>query len=252
VPSTGSDGAGYGIVRALGHGITDRFPALVPLLLPKRHWLTALTGLSVDAELAVASSSGRQLQRTRGAVLFTHFGLSGPGILDVSRHWIAAHREDPGTALVMNALPGTDRRSLEEAIVAAARKHPRMEIETHLASTFPGRFARALVEHGAGADPATPLGRLDRDSRRRIAAAVVELPLPVTGDRGWNYAEVTAGGVPLAELRLTTMESRIVPGLFLCGEILDVDGRIGGFNFQWAWASGRLAGTSAAQSLPRP
>ncbi|HEY0590666.1 MAG TPA: NAD(P)/FAD-dependent oxidoreductase, partial [Thermoanaerobaculia bacterium] len=186
-------------------------------------------------------------RRTRGSVLFTHFGLSGPGILDVSRHWIAARREDPGAALVMNALPGTDRRGLEDAVVAAAKEHPRMAIETSLASKFPDRFARAVVEHGAGADPSTPLGRLDRDSRRRIAAAVVELALPVTGDRGWNYAEVTAGGVPLAELHLNTLESRIVPGLFLCGEILDVDGRIGGFNFQWAWASGRLAGMAAAR-----
>jgi predicted Rossmann fold flavoprotein len=247
VPSTGSDGAGYGIVRALGHGLTPRFPALVPLLLPKGHWLTLLSGLSIDAELTVASATGRVIQRTRGSVLFTHFGLSGPGILDVSRHWIAARREDAGVALVMNALPGADRRALEDAIVASAKEHPRMAIETYLALKFPDRFARAVVEHGAPATPSTALGRLDRDTRRRIAAAVVELALPVTGDRGWNYAEVTAGGVPLAELHLATMESRIVPGLYLCGEILDVDGRIGGFNFQWAWASGRLAGMAAAR-----
>lgn len=248
VPATGSDGSGYGIVRALGHGVTDRFPALVPLLLPKGHWLTGLSGLSVDAELTVGAASGRALHRTRGAVLFTHFGLSGPGILDVSRHWIAARRESPGVTLAMNARPGMDRRALEAAIVAAARERPRLAIETHLAAAFPDRFARGVIEHGAAADPSTPLGRLDRESRARIAAAVVELALPVTGDRGWNHAEVTAGGVPLAELHLATMESRVVPGLFLCGEILDVDGRIGGFNFQWAWASGRLAGMSAART----
>ncbi len=247
VPATGSDGSGYGIVRALGHAVTERFPALVPLVLPRGHWLTELSGISVEAELTVVSSAGRHLQKTRGSALFTHFGLSGPAVLDASRHWIAARRDDPGAALLMNARPGSERRRLEDEIVAASTSHPRMEIATFLASMLPERFARAVIERGAGAAPATHLGRLDRESRARIAAAVVALPLPVARDRGWNYAEVTAGGVPLRELHLATMESRIVPGLFLCGEILDVDGRIGGFNFQWAWASGRLAGMSAAK-----
>jgi predicted Rossmann fold flavoprotein len=246
VPATGSDGAGYSMVAALGHSVTELFPALVPLLLPAAHWLTHLSGASIDAELTVAGATGRRLAAVRGAVLFTHFGLSGPAILDVSRHWIAARRADPGASLVMNALPGTDRRALEAAIVAASTGHPRMEVATHLAASLPERFVRAAIVNAGNADASTRLGRLDRESRRRIAAALTELPLPVVRDRGWNYAEVTAGGVPLAELHLATMESRIVPGLYLCGEILDVDGRIGGFNFQWAWASGRLAGMRAA------
>ncbi len=247
VPKTGSDGAGYEMVRALGHTVTALYPALVPLLLPKGHWLTALSGLAVEAELAVTEAGGRRLHRTSGSVLFTHFGLSGPAILDVSRHWIAARNEDARAGLVMNVAPGAERPRLEEAMVAAAREHPRMEIATQLSRRYPDRFARALIAEGAGVDPSTQLGRLDRDRRKRIAAALIELPLPVERDRGWNYAEVTAGGVPLGELNLATMESRVAPGLFLCGEILDVDGRIGGFNFQWAWASGRLAGLSAAR-----
>lgn len=247
VPKTGSDGAGYGIVRALGHAVTELFPALVPLLLPEDHWLKELSGLSVEAELTVTGGGGRHRQRARGPVLFTHFGLSGPAVLDVSRHWIAAGREDPGAGLLMNVAPGAERHRLEESMVAAAKGHPRMEIATQLSTRFPDRFARALVAEGAGVDPSTPLGRLDRESRRRIAAVLVGLPLPATSPRGWNYAEATAGGVPLRELNLATMESRLVPGLYLCGEILDVDGRIGGFNFQWAWASGRLAGMAAAK-----
>ena len=92
-------------------------------------------------------------------------------------------------------------------------------------------------------------GDLPRDARRRLAALVTATPLPVTGDRGFAAAEATAGGVPLAEVRLETMESRVCPGLYLAGEILDVDGRIGGFNFQWAWASGFVAGTAAVERL---
>ena len=114
----------------------------------------------------------------------------------------------------------------------------------YLQDRVPERLARALCGH-AGVDPATPGHRLTRDARRALARAVAEMPLPVTGDRGFGFAEVTAGGVPLRELHLDTLASRRCPGLSLCGEICDVDGRIGGFNFQWAWASGHVAGTGA-------
>jgi predicted flavoprotein YhiN len=119
-----------------------------------------------------------------------------------------------------------------------------MTVGRVLGARVPERLARALCAH-AGVDPGTPLAGLTREGRRALVRAATELALPVTGDRGYTYAEVTAGGVPLSEVRLETMESRVCPGLFLCGEILDVDGRIGGFNFQWAWASGFVAGSAA-------
>ena len=106
---------------------------------------------------------------------------------------------------------------------------------------LPERLARALCTAAA----APPTGDLPRDARRRLATCAAALPLPITGDRGFTAAEATAGGVPLTEVRLDTLESRICPGLFFAGEVLDVDGRIGGFNFQWAWASGFVAGTAA-------
>src|SRR5881394_310172 len=227
VPKTGSDGSGYAIARSLGHSVTQVFPALVPLLLPKGHELTLLSGTSVDAELQVRATTGRVIRRIRGAMLFTHFGISGPGVLDVSRHWIAAQPATP----IANLLPDETFESLDTAIVEEARRNPRATVASFLRGRLPERMLRSDV-----------LSKLTKDERRAIVRNLVELPLPVVRDRGFDYAEVTAGGVPLDEIDLATMRSRRCDGLSLCGEILDVDGRIGGFNFQWAWASGKLAG----------
>ena len=101
----------------------------------------------------------------------------------------------------------------------------------------------------AGVDPATRVDHLKRDDRKALVKTVTAEPLPVTGDRGWTYAEATAGGVPLAEVDVSTMASRVTPGLWLVGEVLDVDGRLGGFNFQWAWASGTVAGRALSKRL---
>ena len=231
VPKTGSDGLGYELAKKLGHSIAPVFPALVPLLLPKGHWLTALSGTSVDAELTLRSPTGRALHRERGSMLFTHFGLSGPVVLDMSRHWIAARGTLTASFLPEFTLEDIDRRLIE---------NPKATTVSALRGPIPERLAQAI------AGEATPLAKISRDERRRIARALTELELPVTGHRGFDYAEVTAGGVPLTEIDARSMASRACPGLFLCGEILDVDGKIGGYNFQWAWASGRLAGIHAA------
>ncbi|MEA2236994.1 MAG: hypothetical protein QOC81_1718 [Thermoanaerobaculia bacterium] len=235
VPKTGSDGSGYALARALGHTVTSTFPALVPLIVEHGHWITAISGTSVDAELSVKSPTGRVLHRHRGSMLFTHFGLSGPAVLDISRHWIASQ---PAT-LAANFLPGETFDSLEAALIDAGRRNPRATVFSVLRGRLPERLIAQLA-------PDTPLGRMTKDDRRRIVRDVVDHTLPVIRDRGFDYAEVTAGGVPLEEIDLSTMESRLCKNLYLCGEILDVDGRIGGFNFQWAWASGRAAGRGAA------
>jgi predicted flavoprotein YhiN len=235
VPKTGSDGGGYALAQSLGHTITATFPALVPLVLEPGHWMTSLSGTSVEAELAVRT--GRVIARERGSLLFTHFGLSGPVVLDVSRHWIASG----GGELVANFLPGETFETLDAAFLA--EKNPHATVGSVLRRRIPERLLTAI------AGDAAPLGKLTKAERRRIVRALVECVVPVIRDRGFDYAEVTAGGVPLTEIELATMASRRCAGLYLCGEILDVDGRIGGYNFQWAWASGRLAGIHAARSL---
>ncbi|MDP9194141.1 MAG: aminoacetone oxidase family FAD-binding enzyme [Acidobacteriota bacterium] len=244
VPKTGSDGSGYALARSLGHTVGEVFPALVPLVLEDGHWMTKLSGTSLDAELsvrgAVDAGTGRVLVRHRGSMLFTHFGLSGPVVLDISRHWIASHG-----SLFANFLPGETFESLEAALVKETRRNPRATV----ASVLRGRVPERLLNAIAG-DP-VPLAKIAKEERRRIVRAFVEVPIPIVRDRGFDYAEVTADGVPLAEVELSTMASRRCDGLYLCGEILDVDGRIGGYNFQWAWASGRLAGMHAG-SAGRP
>jgi predicted Rossmann fold flavoprotein len=245
LPKSGSDGGGYALAQALGHTLTSRiFPALVPLLLPQGHFLCGLSGISIDATLSVHSGSGKRLHTISGAVLFTHFGLSGPAVLDISRYWLDARAADPGAALVMNALPAQPPDQIDAEVRALGRATPL----TWLSRRLPDRLARALVIE-AGLDPALPASQLPRDARRALVSAITALPLPVTGDRGFTYAEVTAGGVPLSELHPDTLESRPCPGLSLCGEICDVDGRIGGYNFQWAWASGFAAGRAAGQAI---
>ena len=239
LPKSGSDGGGHVLARSLGHTLTSPIvPALVPLVLPADHWITGLAGLTLPTEVALVSPSGKRLVAFTGSTLCTHVGLSGPAVLDISRHWLVARAAEPATSLAVNWLPGTTPAELDRRLVAA---QPRGAAQV-LKDDLPDRLARALC--AAAEAPAT--GDLPRDARRRLVAAVTATPLPVTGDRGFTVAEATAGGVPLAEVRLETMESRVCPGLHLAGEILDVDGRIGGFNFQWAWASGFVAGSAAA------
>ena len=242
LPKSGSDGAGYAFARALGHTVTDRVhPALVPLILPGAHPLRTLSGLALPATLSLRSSTGKVLKEFENSLLCTHFGVSGPCALDVSRHWRDATCDDPHAALFANFIPGEREETLDAKLLASKAT----SAVAFLREFVPERLARTLCEV-AGVDPASSIRQLAREQRRSLARATCALPLDVEGDRGFTYAEVTMGGVPLAEVKLDTMESRACPGLHLAGEILDVDGRIGGFNFQWAWASGFVAGSSAA------
>jgi predicted Rossmann fold flavoprotein len=240
LPKSGSDGFGYGLAQALGHTITPRLlPALVPLTLPKEHVICSLSGLTIDATLTVRAGNGKALATFTGSTLCTHFGLSGPAVLDISRYWLNTQLDDPQATLVINWWPGETPQSFDAQLLALGKGAPITLLRRHL----PDRLSRVLCE-AAGVDPSAPGHSLTRDQRKALVRAVVEWPLPITGNRGFTYAEVTAGGVPLSEIDLKKMESRLCPGLFFCGEICDVDGRIGGYNYQWAWSSGYVAGVA--------
>ena len=145
-------------------------------------------------------------------------------------------------------VPGESAEQLDERLRALATERPRTSLGRLLAMQLPERLADTLLR-AAEVDPATPAGQLARDARRRLVHVLTGLVLPVEASRGWDHAEVTAGGVPLAEVDYRTLASRKTAGLYLAGEILDCEGRIGGFNFQWAWATGHLAGRAAVRSL---
>jgi predicted Rossmann fold flavoprotein len=195
----------------------------------------ALSGVSHDVEIT-AWLAGRVATRVTGSLLWTHFGISGPAALDVSRHWTRAVAEKLDIRLTLNVCPGSAFDSLDGRLVDLISGRPRASLQTLLASLIPAAVASALLK-AVGIEDDQISGGLTRDSRRALTHALVEWTLPVVGTRGYNYAEVTAGGVSLAEINPRTMESRRCPGLYLIGEIVDVDGRLGGFNFQWAWSS---------------
>jgi len=244
LPKTGSDGAGYAMAEALGHTLSPRTPALVPLVLDG-DFHAPLAGVSHLVELTVRGAEGKAV-RQRGALLWTHFGASGPAALDASRFWHAAREAGGDGHTSAHLRPGRSFEEMEGELLAEARSSPRRALETMLGRWLPAAVARAVL--GAlGLAGDTPLGRLARADRRRLLRALGDWPLPVRDSRGWNFAEVTAGGVPLGELDLATMASRRTPGLYLVGEILDVDGRLGGFNFQWAWSTA----FAAARGLER-
>ncbi len=206
--------------------------------------MCALAGIAAPVGLELRSESGKRLYRTEGPMLCTHFGVSGPTVLDVSRHWIAARREDPGCSLVVRWLPEAEL----ERVRAAFKEPGRRTLGALLRPLLPARLAESLIERAA-LEPGALLARIPKSARRELLRLLSEDALPVHGHRGFTHAETTAGGVPLAELRKDTLEARTVSGLHLCGEVCDVDGRLGGFNFQWAWASGFVAGQAAARAL---
>jgi predicted Rossmann fold flavoprotein len=246
VPKSGSDGGGLALARSLGHAVVDTTPALAPLRL-SGDFHGGLAGVAHEASLSLAVEGSRTL-RLRGALLWTHFGISGPVALDASRHWHRAGIERRPVVVRLSFLPDDDFGRAEARLLSAAAARPSAAVRTVVAEWMPAAVAGALLEH-AQVDPATRMAHLGRDDRRRLTHDLTAFVLPIVGSRGYNDAEATAGGVPLDEVERGTMASRMCPGLFLAGEMLDVDGRLGGFNFQWAWSSAWVAARGVAVAL---
>lgn len=247
LPKTGSDGVGYQLARSLGHRVTLTAPALVPLVLKPSMFHATLSGLSHEVELTTVVEGRRADQRT-GSLLWTHFGISGPVVMDASRFWTLARMRGISVELYGNFAPGRTADELRRWWLAQVTEHPTRSLMRTLGHLAPERFVYSLCLYCA-CDPQKPITQVSRVDRNHLLDTFTKFRFPVERDRGWNFAEVTAGGVPLDEIDYRTMESRVAPHLYLAGEMLDCDGRIGGFNFQWAWTTGWLAGQSAANSV---
>ena len=247
LPRSGSDGFGFQLAHKLGHQISSTAPALVPLVLDRSMFQATLSGLSHDVELTTLVDK-REVDRRTGSLLWTHVGISGPVVLDASRFWTLATKRGAVVEMYGNFVPGQSADALRAWFVAQAAQHPRRSLVRTLSSLVPDRFAESLCRHQACGSQ-TAVAQVPRSDRDRLLNALTHFHFPIIGDRGWNVAEVTAGGVPLEEINYRTMESKLIAGLYLLGEMLDCDGRIGGFNFQWAWTTGWLAGESVVRSL---
>jgi predicted Rossmann fold flavoprotein len=239
VPNTGSDGRGLALLAALGHTIHATYPALTPVVAEPAPF-GALAGVSLPVTIT-ARDTTRHTTAT-GGFLFTHRGYSGPSVLDVS-HVIARSRmEGDAEARLLVRWTRLDEAGWE----AALKPEGTRTVAGALRRELPERLADALAQM-AEVPLSRPLAQLTREERLRLIEVLVRGELPWTGDEGYKKAEVTGGGVSLAEVDPRTLESRRHPGLFLCGEVLDAFGPIGGYNFLWAWATGRAAGQAAAQ-----
>ena len=239
-PRTGSDGTGYALAQSLGHTLVPTVPALTPLVAVDPI-CRSCQGVTMDAELALWVD-GRIQSRVSGSLLFAHFGLTGPAALDLSRHWHRA--EGRARRVTLSFAPGRSFEALEHEWVAYAADHARRGVRAWLGERLPERLADVLTtESGVGG---AAMSQIPRERRAAMLRGLVERDLGVTGTLGYEKAEVTAGGVPMSEVAPSTLESRHAPRVFLCGEMLDVEGRLGGFNFQFAWSSGTGAGRAAA------
>jgi predicted Rossmann fold flavoprotein len=237
VPKTGSDGRGLRIAAQLGHTVHATYPALTPLTAvppPFGH----LAGISLP--VTITARDGQRGATASGGFLFTHQGYSGPAVLDVSH---VAVRSSPGSPAQIQ-VRWTELNEPEWE--AALRPEGTRAVLAGLRGRLPERLAEALLGV-AGVEASRPLAQLRREERRRLVKTLVRGTLPWTGHEGYQKAEVTGGGVSLAEIDSGTMESRRQRGLFLCGEMLDAFGPIGGYNFLWAWVTGRAAGLGAAR-----
>jgi predicted Rossmann fold flavoprotein len=226
IPKMGATGLGYELARQFGLNVLPTRAALVPLTLSGRH-LDDYADLSGVALPAAASANG---QSFRAGLLFTHRGISGPAILQISSYW------EPGVPLQLDLLP---ERNALEFLEAQQQEHPAAELKTVLGDALPKRLAQRLCELRFGN---RPLRQYRQAELREIAAQLHAWPITASGTEGYRTAEVTLGGVDTNELSSATMEARKVPGLHFVGEVMDVTGHLGGFNFQWAWASGWAAG----------
>ena len=226
IPSLGATGFGYEIARQFGHQVLPTRAGLVPLTLSGTHQerLAELSGVALPVE---ASSNGT---RFRNFMLLTHRGVSGPAILQISSFW------QPGDALSLDLLPGQDAA---EWLRRMKRERPAAELRTVLGDVLPKRLAQRLCEHWL---PDRPVRQLDEPDLRKAAQVLSAFPLVASGTEGYRTAEVTLGGVDTNEVSSSTLESKRVPGLHFVGEVLDVTGWLGGYNFQWAWASGHAVG----------
>jgi predicted Rossmann fold flavoprotein len=243
-PGSGTTGDGYGLTARLGHTIVPARPALVPVTVATP-WVAELRGVTLPDVAVRVVEAGKPLMARRGSLLFAHFGLSGPVILDVSRV-VSGHARPESLVLEVDLLPAIAEPAFDDYLRIETASAGKKQLAAVLAVHLPRRLGETLLQL-AGLPVDRKAAALNRTDRVRLVGCIKRLALPVTGTLGFGKAEVTAGGVALEEVDSRSSRSKLVPGLYIAGELLDLDGPIGGYNFQAAWSTGWLAGQSAAR-----
>lgn len=250
-PATGSCGDGYALARREGHSLVPCQPGLVPFTI-REEWCGRLSGLALKNVSAVLYMEGKEIHRGFGEMLFTHFGVSGPLILSVSSYYQEAlcryrkkkkTEEEPEVLLKLDLKPALTEEQMDKRLLRDFDSNKNRQFANALGKLFPASLIPVMVEL-SGIDPAKKVHEITREERRRFAACIKGLPLTVTGTRGFEEAIITRGGISVKEINPSTMESRLVSGLYMAGEMLDLDALTGGFNLQIAWSTGYLAGSS--------
>ena len=243
-PGTGSSGDGYVMAGKLGHTITELRPSLVPLEV-EEDWIGELQGLSLKNVTATIIADGKKLESEFGEMLFTHYGLSGPIILSLSRRASEALRNNKQVAVEINLKPALDEPTLDRRLQRDFAKFSRKQMKNALDELLPGKLINVIIDL-AHISPDKPVHQITKIERLRLAEQLRRLTFTVTKTRPIAEAIVTAGGVSTKEISPSTMESKLIKGLYFAGEIIDVDGFTGGFNLQAAWSTGYVAGMRAA------
>ena len=238
-PSTGSTGAGFEMAKALGHTVTSLHPSLVPLETVES-WPFDLSGITLKNVRLTVKKNGKTVYTEQGEMLLTHFGVSGPLVLTASAYLA----EDPaGAELLIDLKPAIPEEELHARLQKLVQENPKKAVGGAFSGVLPTRLLDAVFDQ-ARIEPWAPASAFTREQRQALVTALKGMPLTVKGARPFSEAVITRGGVSVKEVRPSTLESKLISGLFLAGEILDVDAFTGGFNLQIAWSTGALAGGS--------
>ncbi|MFA6447816.1 MAG: NAD(P)/FAD-dependent oxidoreductase [Patescibacteria group bacterium] len=241
-PSTGSDGSAYAWLKALGHTIVEPLPALVPLKISDA-WIKELKGLALENAALKLEADKKVISKSQGDMLFTHFGVSGPAVLTVSREAASALKAKQDVRLSIDIFPQKTAQDLDLQIKNLFRENARRTAANALATIMTARLAPKILEL-SGLYETRQSGQVTKQERERLVACLKNIDLQVSGSMGFDVAMVTSGGVDVKEVDPKTMQSKIIPNLYLAGEVLDIDGPTGGYNLQACWSTGRAAGES--------
>lgn len=240
-PVTGSTGDGHRMARTLGHKVTDCAPALVSLE-TEGDWCKKLQGLSLKNVSLTMSCGKKKLYQGFGEMLFTHYGVSGPLVLSASSFY-GKKKGPEAVSLTIDLKPALSEEQLDKRILRDFEENRNRQFKNALGGLYPAKLISVMIER-SGIDPEKKVHEVTKQERRRLAELTKDFPLQVRGKRGFEEAVITQGGVSVKEVNPSTMESKLVRGLYFAGEVLDLDGLTGGFNLQIAWSTGYLAGKS--------